>query len=220
MVFRDRTEAGRLLAGELLGYRGEDVLVLALPRGGVPVAAAIARELSAELDVIIPRKIGAPGDPELAIGAVGPGGLVVLNEDLVRVLRVPDAYISRAAADARHEIERRMSLYRGRRQPPRIRGRTVILVDDGVATGYTMLAAIRGLKEEAPARLVVAIPVAPPDSISSLRQAVDDLVVLSTPTPFFAVGQFYAAFDQVSDAEVRETLETYRTSPEPEGPAS
>ncbi len=212
MVFRDREHAGRLLARRLSRYRGENPLVLALPRGGVPVAAEIARELRADLDIIIPRKIGAPCDPELAIGAVSPSGATMLNEPLLRTLRVPNEYVARAVAEARAEIQRRMELYRGVRRPPSIRGRTVILVDDGIATGYTMLVAVQGIKEAQPGRLVVAVPVAPPDSARTLEEAVDELVVLATPTPFFAVGQFYEVFDQVSDAEVREILEACRSS--------
>lgn len=210
MVFKDRSQAGKLLAKELLDYKGKDALVLALPRGGVPVGAEIARELSAELDIVIPRKIGAPGDPELAIGAVSARGMVIVNEDLVRALGVSDDYIARAVAEVRCEIDRRMRLYRGDRQAPRVHGRTIILVDDGVATGYTMLAAIRGIREEGPGRLVVAVPVAPPDSVRNLEKAADEFIVLATPIPFFAVGQFYVAFEQVSDAEVREILETFQ----------
>lgn len=209
MVFKDRSQAGKLLAKELLNYKGKDALVLALPRGGVPVGAEISRQLSAELDIVIPRKIGAPGDPELAIGAVSAHGMVILNEDLVRAFRVSDDYIAGAVAEVRREIDRRMRLYRGNRPAPRIQGRTVILVDDGVATGYTMMAAIRGIREQGPGRLVVAVPVAPPDSVGNLERAADEFIALATPAPFFAVGQFYAAFEQVPDAEVREILETF-----------
>lgn len=209
MVLRDREHAGQLLAKRLLAYRGKNPLVMALPRGGVPVAAEIARELRAELDIVISRKIGAPYDPELAIGAVSAGGTVLLNEPLVRALRVPDDYVTRAVAEAKAEIKRRMHLYRGDKPAPHVEGRTVILVDDGVATGYTMLVAARGVREEGPDRVIVAVPVAPPDSVRSLEEAVDELVVLATPSPFFAVGQFYTVFEQVSDAEVRQLVETY-----------
>ncbi|MDI7246407.1 MAG: phosphoribosyltransferase [Bacillota bacterium] len=206
MVFRDRAQAGQLLAKALHQYRGTDVLVLALPRGGVPVAAEIARTLSADLDIVIPRKIGAPGDTELAIGAVSGHGGALINEDLVRALGVPEEYIGQAIARERAEIQRRSRLYRGARPAPRIQGRTVIVVDDGIATGYTMLAALRGVREENPARLVAAVPVAPPDSVERLEAEADEVVVLSRPTPFFAVGQFYEDFSQVSDEEVQDLL--------------
>ncbi len=223
MIFKDRTHAGQLLAKQLERYRGTDALVLALPRGGVPVGAEIARALSADMDTVIPRKIGAPGDPELAIGAVSGHGGVLLNEDLVRALGVPREYIREAVARERAEIERRSRLYRGVEPAPHIEGRTVIVVDDGIATGYTMLAALRGVREEKPARLVAAVPVAPPDSVARLEAEADEVVVLSRPVPFFAVGQFYEDFSQVSDEEVRDILARVRSrrgSPYPSGDAS
>ncbi|MGE5594349.1 MAG: phosphoribosyltransferase [Betaproteobacteria bacterium] len=218
MIFEDRTHAGQLLAKELARYGDRDVLVLALPRGGVPVGAKIARQLHAELDVVITRKIGAPGDPELAIGAVSGNGAVILNEGLVRVLGVPEEYIREAAARERAEIHRRSLLYRGGRPAPRVKGRTVIVVDDGIATGYTMLAALRGVRQEGPARLAAAVPVAPRDSIAKLEAEADDVVVLSTPTHFFAVGQFYEDFSQVTDEEVQAILaegRAFMRSPKP-----
>ncbi|MDI6637570.1 MAG: phosphoribosyltransferase [Bacillota bacterium] len=220
MIFKDRTHAGQLLAKQLERYRGTDALVLALPRGGVPVGAEIARALSADLDTVIPRKIGAPGDPELAIGAVSGHGGVLLNEDLVRALGVPREYIREAVARERAEIERRSRLYRGAEPAPHIEGRAVIVVDDGIATGYTMLAALRGVRQEKPARLVAAVPVAPPDSVARLEAEADEVVVLSRPVPFFAVGQFYEDFSQVSDEEVQDILTQVRSrrdSPYPSG---
>lgn len=218
MIFEDRAHAGQLLARELARYAEPDVLVLALPRGGVPVGAEIARALKAELDVVIPRKIGAPGDPELAIGAVSGNGAVILNEELVRVLGVPEAYIREAAARERVEIRRRSLLYRGRQPAPRVKGRTVIVVDDGIATGYTMLAALRGVRQEGPAMLVAAVPVAPPDSIAKLEAEADEVVALSTPSHFFAVGQFYQDFSQVTDEEVQAILAEARVPVRPPGP--
>ncbi len=212
MLFKDRGHAGELLAEELKRYRNKDVVVLALPRGGVPVGAEIARALSATLDIVIPRKIGAPGDPELAIGAVTGHGGVLLNEHIVRALGVSADYIAQAVAQERSEIERRSRLYRGGRPAPHIEGRTVILVDDGVATGYTMLAALRGVREEKPTRLVAAVPVAPPDSVRRLEAEADEVVVLSQPVPFFAVGQFYEDFSQVSDTEVESILQEIHNS--------
>lgn len=205
MTFRDRTQAGQLLAKRLERYAGTNALVLALPRGGVPVGAEIARALSADLDIVIPRKIPAPGDPELAIGAVSSHG-VLLNEDLVRNLSVSSEYIREAVAKEKAEIERRSRLYRGAEPAPTIEGRTVIIVDDGVATGYTMLAALRGARSQDPKRLVAAVPVAPPDSVPTLEAEADEVVVLSTPVLFFAVGQFYEDFSQVSDEEVQDIL--------------
>ncbi|MCR4402470.1 MAG: phosphoribosyltransferase [Firmicutes bacterium] len=209
MTFKDRAQAGRLLAKKLERYAGTDALVLALPRGGVPVGAEIALALSADLDIVIPRKIPAPSDPELAIGAVSDHG-VLLNDDLIRSLSVTRDYMREAVAKERAEIERRSRLYRGSEPVPSIKGRTVIIVDDGVATGYTMLAALRGAKTQEPMRLVAAVPVAPPETVPTLEAEADEVVVLSTPALFFAVGQFYEDFTQVSDEEVQALLARVR----------
>lgn len=206
-IFQDRTEAGRLLAEALEPYRGPDTLVLGIPRGGVVVAAEVARALGAPLDVVIARKIGAPTQPELAIGAVVSGDhLRLLDDDAIRYLRVPEEYIERETDRQFAEIARRMQLYRGDRPLPEIRSRTVIVVDDGIATGYTLRAALAGLRRLAPARLVVAVPVAPPSTCAEMRAHADDVVCLETPEPFMAVGAWYEDFDQTSDTEVKHLL--------------
>jgi predicted phosphoribosyltransferase len=205
--FRDRTEAGQRLAAELGRYAGRtDVLVLALPRGGVPVAYEVARALDAPLDVFLVRKLGTPGQEELAMGAVASGGVRVLNESVVRGLRVPPRVIDAVAARELRELARRERLYRGDRPPPDVRGRTVILVDDGLATGSTMLAAVRALRQLGPARAVVAVPVAAPETCAALRGEVDEMVCAVTPDPFYAVGVWYDDFAQTSDDEVRDLL--------------
>lgn len=205
--FYDRTEAGRLLAGLLAGYAGRlDVLVLALPRGGVPVAYEVARALGAPLDVFLVRKLGVPGHEELAMGAVASGNVRVLNEQVVRGLGIPDYVIDTVAAREERERERRERLYRGDRPPPDVRGKTVILVDDGLATGSTMLAAIKALRQLGPARIVVAVPVAAPETCRQLAEEVDDIVCAVTPEPFFSVGLWYEDFSQTSDDEVSDLL--------------
>jgi predicted phosphoribosyltransferase len=208
MLFRDRREAGRFLAGKLMKYAGRpDVLVLALPRGGVPVAFEVAGALGAPLDVFLVRKLGLPGREELAIGAIAPGGVRVLNHEVVRALRVPPAVIDEVAARERQELERRLRLYRDDRPPPDVRGRTVILVDDGLATGSTMRAAVAALRQQHPARIVVAAPVGAADTCEEFRQEADEAVCARTPEPFLAVGMWYADFSQTTDEEVRELLE-------------
>jgi predicted phosphoribosyltransferase len=205
--FRNRTEAGRLLAQRLAAYANRpDVLVLALPRGGVPVAAEVARALGAPLDVFLVRKLGLPGQEELAMGAVATGGVRVVNEALVRALGIPDAVIEAVAAKEQQELARRERLYRGDRPPPDMRGRTVILVDDGLATGATMLAAIRALKQQQPARTVVAVPTAASETCEALKAEVDDVVCAVTPEPFYSVGLWYEDFSQTTDDEVRALL--------------
>jgi predicted phosphoribosyltransferase len=206
-LFRDRTEAGRALAERLAAYANRpDVIVLALPRGGVPVAYEVARALHAPLDVFLVRKLGVPGQEELAMGAVATGGVRVLNEQVVRALRIPDSVIDAVAAWELEELARRERLYRGDRPPPDVRGKTVILVDDGLATGSTMLAAVKALRQQQPARIVVAVPVAAPDTCELLREEVDDIVCAATPEPFYAVGLWYQDFSQTTDEEVRELL--------------
>jgi len=205
MIFVNRVEAGQRLAAALERYRGPDAIVLAVPRGGVVVGYEAATFLDAPLDVIIPRKIGAPGQPELAIGAIG-DDVSVLDEETIMYLHVSEAYIRDEIERQRDEIERRWHLYREDRPFPDVRGKTVILVDDGVATGHTTMAAARALRRKNPGRLVLAVPVAPPESVSRLRPEVDELVVLETPEPFFSVGSWYDEFEQTTDAEVIELL--------------
>lgn len=206
LPFRDRAEAGRRLAGRLGAYAGADALVMALPRGGVPVALEIASSLGAELDVFVVRKLGVPFQPELALGAIASGGTRVLNEDLVRTLGLSVEEINRIAAAEAEELRRRETAYRGNRPFPRIVGRIVILVDDGAATGATMRAAAQALRLHAPSRLVVAVPVAPSDVVRGLAGRADEVVTLASPDPFLAVGTWYESFPQLTDGEVRELL--------------
>jgi predicted phosphoribosyltransferase len=206
-LFRDRREAGRLLAAKLAGYANrQDVLVLALPRGGVPVAYEVARALNAPLDVFLVRKLGVPGHEELAMGAVATGGVRVLNEDVVRSLGIPEYVIEEIAKQEQRELAWRERLYRDDRLPPNIRGRIVILVDDGLATGATMRAAIEALRQQQPARIVVAVPTASPQSCEELKAEVDDVICAITPEPFYAVGLWYQDFSQTTDEEVRDLL--------------
>jgi predicted phosphoribosyltransferase len=208
MIFADRREAGRFLAGKLMEYVNRpDVLVLALPRGGVPVAYEVARALHAPLDVFLVRKLGLPGREELAMGAIASGGVLVLNEDLVRALRVPRNVLESAIAAEREELERRDRIYRGDRPPPDVRGRTVILVDDGLATGSTMRAAVAALRQQGPARVVVAVPIGAPETCAEFEREADEVVCAVTPQPFHAVGFWYGDFSQTTDEEVRDLLE-------------
>jgi len=205
--FRDRREAGRVLAQELAAYaRRPDVVVLALPRGGVPVAYEVARALGAPLDVFLVRKLGVPGHEELAMGAVATGGVRVLNDQVVRALGIPPDVIDMVAAWEQQELARRERLYRGDRPPPDVKGRTVILVDDGLATGATMRAALAALRQQQPARRVVAVPTAAAQTCDALRTEADDVVCATTPEPFDAVGFWYEDFSQTTDDEVRELL--------------
>jgi putative phosphoribosyl transferase len=207
LPLRDRTEAGRALGTALGAYRGRnDVLVLALPRGGVPVACEVADALGAQVDLIIVRKLGTPGQEELAMGAIASGGARVLNRDVIEPLRIPERVIAEIERRERGEIERRERAYRGARARPAVAGQCVILVDDGVATGATMRAAIAALRQARPSKIVVAVPVAPPDTVEVLRSEADEVVCLATPEPFRAIGCWYVAFPQLSDEEVRACL--------------
>jgi putative phosphoribosyl transferase len=207
MRFRDRREAGRLLAQRLGAYKGrEDLLVLALPRGGVPVGFEVARELQAPLDVLLVRKLGLPGHEELAIGAVATGGIRVVDESLLAQFGISRATLEQIAEREQLELQRREQAYRGALPPHEVRGKTVLLVDDGLATGSSMRAAVLALRQSAPARLVVAVPVAPPSTCAALREEADDVVCARTPEPFSAVGQWYEDFRQTTDEEVRELL--------------
>lgn len=207
MIFEHREDAGRRLAAQLEEYRNRGALiVLGIPRGGLVVAAPVARALGAPLDVIIVRKIGAPFNEELAVGAVEPSGRILLDEDLIRGLKVDRNEVLHVAEQERKELARRLKKFRGDRPFPCLEGRTVILVDDGIATGKTVEAAVDGLQEVGVAELVLAVPVAPREAVAHLQDRVDRLVCLETPHPFYAVGQFYRGFQQVQDGEVTALL--------------
>lgn len=207
-MFADRFDAGRQLARALAPYRSDAPLVLALPRGGVPVAVEVAQALGAPLDVILVRKIGAPGQPELAIGALVDGDppQLLLNDDLVAATGADEDYIAAEREAQEREIARRRELYRGRRPPPRLRDRTVIVVDDGIATGATLRVALQALGRAGAARIIAAVPVAPADALPRIREEADEVIVLETPRRFQAVGAHYRDFDQTSDAQVVDIL--------------
>ncbi len=206
--YRDRLSAGFILGERLLSYAGrDDVLVLALPRGGVPVGYGVARTLRAPLDVFVVRKLGVPGHEELAMGAIATGGVRVLNPDVVEALRIPPGVIDRIVELEERELSRREVLFRGSRPPPRLRGQTVILVDDGLATGSTMRAAAQALREREPARLVVGVPVGAPSTCEAIEEEADEVICAAMPEPFRAVGLWYEDFTQTTDEEVRELLE-------------
>jgi putative phosphoribosyl transferase len=206
--FRDRTQAGQRLATQLAAYAHRpDVLVLGLPRGGVPVAFEVARALHAPLDVLIVRKLGVPGEEELAMGAIASGGVRVLNDDVVQMLGIPQEVINKVAAHEQHELERRERLYRGDRPAYDVHGRIVILVDDGIATGATMRAAVAALRQLQPARIVIAVPAAASATCEEFAAQVDELVCVIRPEAFFAVGFWYEHFSQTTDQEVRDLLE-------------
>jgi len=208
-TFVDRYEAGRLLAAKLEHLAGRrDLTVLALPRGGVPVAFEIATRLGAPMDVFTVRKLGVPGQEELAMGAIAPGNTLVLNESLVSYLRIPQSIIEGVAAIERKELERRNRLYRGVRPPPEITNRTIVLIDDGLATGSTMRAAIFAVRRQDPKTIIVAVPVAPPSTLAELQREADDVISLLQPDPFDGVGRWYSDFSQTSDDEVRNLIES------------
>jgi putative phosphoribosyl transferase len=207
LPYANRAEAGRVLATWLTHYTSRtDILVLGLPRGGVPVAYEVARALKAPLDLMLVRKLGLPGHEELAMGAIATGGIRVLNPEVVEGLGVPAAVIEKVVAVELQELQRRARVYRGDRPTPQIEGRCVLLIDDGLATGATMRAAIAAVRQQQPARLVVAVPVAPPATIAMLRKDADAVVCPATPEPFFGIGQWYEDFTQVTDDEVRALL--------------
>jgi predicted phosphoribosyltransferase len=207
-LFQDRMNAGRLLATKLANYAHRpDVLVLALPRGGVPVAFEVAKALKAALDVFLVRKLGVPGQEELALGAIATGGTRVLNKEIVEALGISPEIIDWVAARELQELERRERLYRGQRPPPDVQARTVILVDDGLATGATMRAAVEALRQQGPARIVVAVPTAAPATCAEFEAEVDEIVCAVTPEPFYGVGLWYANFSQTTDEEVRHLLQ-------------
>jgi putative phosphoribosyl transferase len=208
MIFGDRSEAGRTLAGKLQRYaHREDVIVLALPRGGVPVAAEIAVALSVPMDLFLVRKLGVPGHEELAMGAIASGGVRVLNEPVVAELRISDRVIQAVGEREAAELRRREIAYRGMRPEPEVAGRTVILVDDGLATGSTMRAAVRALRMQSPAKIIVAVPVGAASTCADLAREADEIVCAEMPEPFFAVGYWYSDFSQTTDDEVRALLD-------------
>lgn len=213
--FADRRHAGQLLAAQLRSYAGRDVVVLALPRGGIPVAYEIALELDAPLGVFVVRKLGVPGHRELAMGAIASGGIRVLNEDIVADLRIPQAAIDAVVAEESEELRRRERHYVGEGALPPVRARTVILVDDGLATGATMRAAVLAIRQQKPARVVVAVPVGAPNTCAALRLDADEVVCLKTPEPFTAVGLWYRRFDQTTDDEVQRLLSAAAKRPVP-----
>jgi len=206
IIFANRQEAGRMLAEKLEGYRGQDVVVIGLPRGGLPVARQVADRFGWPLDILVARKIGAPDHAEFAIGAVTARGTRVLNESALRGVMLPPGFMEAASDDQTIKAKEREAMLREGKPAMPLRGRVVILVDDGVATGMTLRAAIADVKNQEPARIVVAAPVMAPESFDALKQSVDDVVAISVPALFFAVGQFYADFTQVTDAEAKECL--------------
>jgi predicted phosphoribosyltransferase len=206
-LFKNRREAGRRLAQSLAGYVGRNAaIVLALPRGGVPVGYEVARTLGAPLDVFLVRKLGTPGREELAMGAIAPAGCRVLNRDVVEMMGVSEEDIRQEEKKERTELDRRIRAYRGDRPEPALSGKTVLLVDDGLATGASMEAAVQAVRSASPARIVVAVPVAPPDSVHRLKSQADEVLSLITPQRFSAVGAWYENFEQTTDEEVRRLL--------------
>lgn len=218
MIFRDRRDAGQQLARRLGELHEENPIVLALPRGGVVVGYEVARALGAPLDVIVARKLGAPGNPEFGFGAIAPGGVRFLDERTVGWIGVSEEQIEKIIAKETEEMERRLRSYRGERPLPDLEHRTAILVDDGLATGVTVRAAIRAIRKREPRRLVLAVPVSAPDTARAVRLEVDELICLETPAGFMAVGQYYLDFGQTTDREVIELLERAWQDASPAGP--
>jgi putative phosphoribosyl transferase len=215
MRFVDREDAGGYLAEQLMRFAGRtDVIVLALPRGGVPVAFEVAEAIGAPLDVFVVRKLGVPGHEELAMGAIASGNVQVLDDDVCRAFGVSPAAVARVVADERRELQRRELLYRGARPVPDLRGRIVILVDDGLATGSTMVAAVRAVRKLDPARIIVAVPVAPPEACAMILREADECECVTTHSPFFGVGAWYSEFGQTSDDEVSTLLAAAVPTPE------
>lgn len=213
-TFENRREAGAVLATPLAAYRDrDDVIVLALPRGGVPVAFEVSRALRVRLDVFLVRKLGVPGHAELAMGAIASGGVRVLNPDVISWYRLREAAIDEVARHEQSELERRERAYRKGRPAPDLRDRTVILVDDGLATGSTMKAAVQAVRSHAPARVVVAVPVGAPETCRELAAEADEVVCARTPSPFSAVGQWYRNFSQTTDEEVQDLLQQHAHIP-------
>jgi putative phosphoribosyl transferase len=208
MFFLDRAEAGRILASRLIPYKNKgDVVILALPRGGIPVAYEVGRELQLPIDVFVVRKLGVPGQEELAMGAIATGDIRIINGDVVEELGISQETIDAVTERERKELHRREQLYRGNRPSRDIRGRSVILVDDGIATGSTMRAAIAAIRQLSPVRIVVAVPVGAPETCKQLATEVDEIICVAMPKLLHSIGQFYGRFEQTSDEEVRDLLE-------------
>ena len=215
-AFDDRKEAGRAVAARLRQYAGRsDVVVLALPRGGVPVAAPVADALDAPLDLFLVRKLGTPGHRELAMGAIASGGIRVLNDDVVKWYGIPPAAIDAVAREEEQELVRREATYREGREAPPLEGKIVILIDDGLATGSTMMAAVKAVRQRHPARIIVAVPVGARDTCEALATVADEVVCVRMPEPFSAVGQWYLDFDQTTDEEVRRLLRAHTRTATP-----
>lgn len=211
MIFRDRSDAGKYLATKLSQYKErKDVLVLALPRGGVPVAFEVAQALRVPMDIFLVRKLGVPGHEELAMGAIATGGVRVLNEDTIDYLGIPSDVIDSIAATELKELQRRERVYRGKRPQPNVKGKAVILIDDGLATGSTIRAAAQALRRQQPARIIVAVPVSAPQTCDEYRIGVDEIICAVTPEPFLGVGRWYLDFSQTTDEEVRDLLQGAR----------
>ncbi|MHB1001593.1 MAG: phosphoribosyltransferase [Armatimonadota bacterium] len=207
MIFENRNDAGKKLAEKLSKYKGTDAIVLAIPRGGVVIGYEVSKALQLSLDIVVPRKIGAPFQPELAIGAIAGKDIGIFDKQTIEYLGISDDYIEQEVRKQREEITRRERSYRGDRPFPSLENRTVLLVDDGIATGYTTIAASRAVKQMNPEKLVLAVPVAPPEAVERLKSEVDEIVVLEMPEPFFAVGSWYYEFNQTSDNEVKDLLQ-------------
>lgn len=217
MLFKDRTVAGQVLAKKLADYANRsNVLVLALPRGGVPVGFEVARALNAPLDVLVVRKLGVPDNEELAMGAIASGGVRILNQSIVNDIQISDEVIARVAVQEERELERRESMYRGDRPFPNLKGQTVILVDDGLATGATMWAAIIAVRQQQPKEIVIAVPVAAPETCEEMQSKVEKIFCANTPSPFYSVGMWYEKFPQTTDDEVRELLNKANNNHEPD----
>jgi len=202
MIFRNRVDAGRRLASALFHLRSDKCIVIAIPRGGVVVGFEVAKALNCPLDIVVPRKIGAPAQPELAVGAVAEDGTVIIDEYIADLVGVSERYLEQAVSLEVKEIKRRVSLYRAGRPPLDVRGMTTILVDDGLATGATMRAAVRFVRNLDAKKVIVAVPVAPPDTVEKIRAEADEVYCLNTPADFYAIGQFYDSFEQTTDEEV------------------
>lgn len=210
MLFKNRIESGKALAERLANYAGKGTIVLALPRGGVVVGYEVAKALCVPLDVIITKKIGAPGAPEYAIGAVAENGQALLNDEEIRLMGISPRYIQEEIRRKKEEIEHRIDLYRGGKRLRKLKGLRVILVDDGIATGFTVQTALRAIKAENPREIILAVPVAPLEVVDDLTQMVDTVVCLATPSPFIAVGAWYGTFEQTTDEEVKSLLDAAR----------
>ena len=202
MAFKDRHEAGKLLAKELKKYKNnKDAIILAIPRGGLEIGYEIAKELSLPLDILVTKKIGFPGEPEYAIGAVGPKKEYILNEEVILQSNISESYIKSEVEGLSREVEEKYARYRGKKKLPVLKNKIVIVTDDGIATGHTMMLSLKIIKKQNPKKLIAAIPVGPPDGIENLKQAADEVICLSTPSFFLAISQFYDKFEQVSDEE-------------------